>query len=37
MICKAVKCEWIQAICNKIVLYKQSSNLKKRKIELPNK
>ncbi|WP_026886247.1 ribosome assembly RNA-binding protein YhbY [Clostridium beijerinckii] len=37
MICKAVKCEGIQAIGNKIVLYKQSKNLKKRKIELPNK
>ena len=37
MICKAIKCEGIQAIGNKIVLYKQSSNLKKRKIELPTK
>ena len=37
MICKAVGCEGIQAIGNKIVLYKQSSNLKKRKIELPTK
>ena len=37
MICKALKCEGIQAIGNKIVLYKQSSNLKKRKIELPAK
>ncbi|MFT8351327.1 ribosome assembly RNA-binding protein YhbY [Clostridium saccharoperbutylacetonicum] len=37
MICKAIKCEGIQAIGNKIVLYKQSSNLKKRKIELPVK
>lgn len=32
MICKAVGCEGIQAIGNKIVLYKQSSNLKKRKL-----
>ena len=37
MICKTLKCEGIQAIGNKIVLYKQSSNLKKRKIELPTK
>ena len=37
MICEALKCEGIQAIGNKIVLYKQSSNLKKRKIELPKK
>lgn len=37
MICKTIKCEGIQAIGNKIVLYKQSSNLKKRKIEIPNK
>ena len=37
MICKAVKCEGVQAIGNKIVLYKQSSDLKKRKIELPTK
>ena len=37
MICKAVGCEGILAIGNKIVLYKQSSNLKKRKIELPTK
>ncbi len=37
MICKAIKCEGIQAIGNKIVLYKQSTNLKKRKIEIPNK
>ena len=37
MLCKAVGCEGIQAIGNKIVLYKQSSNLKKRKIELPTK
>lgn len=37
MICQAIKCEGIQAIGNKIVLYKQSSNIKKRKIELPTK
>ncbi len=37
MICKAIKCEGVQAIGNKIVLYKQSSNVKKRKIELPAK
>ena len=37
LICKAIKCEGIQAIGNKIVLYKQSSNIKKRKIELPTK
>ena len=37
MICKAIKCEGVQAIGNKIVLYKQSSNIKKRKIELPVK
>lgn len=37
MICQAIKCEGVQAIGNKIVLYKQSSNLKKRKIELPTK
>ncbi|MCE5222150.1 MAG: ribosome assembly RNA-binding protein YhbY [Clostridium sp.] len=35
MICKAVKCEGVQAIGNKIVLYKQSKN--KPKIELPTK
>ena len=32
MICKAVGCEGIQAIGNKIVLYKQSSNLSERGI-----
>ena len=37
MICKAIKCEGVQAIGNKMVLYKQSSNVKKRKIELPTK
>jgi RNA-binding protein len=37
MICKAVKCEGVQAIGNKIVLYKQSKNIKNRKIELPTK
>lgn len=37
MICKAIKCEGIQAIGNKIVLYKQSRDPKKRKIELPTK
>ena len=36
-ICKAVKCEGIQATGRKMVIYKQSSNLKKRKIELPTK
>lgn len=36
-ICKALKCEGVQAIGNKMVLYKQSSNVKKRKIELPTK
>ena len=35
MICKAVKCEGVQAIGNKIVLYKESKN--KVKIELPTK
>ena len=35
MICKAVKCEGVQAIGNKIVLYKKSKN--KQKIELPTK
>ena len=35
MICKAVKCEGVQAIGNKIVLYKKSKN--KPKIELPTK
>jgi len=35
LICKAVKCEGIQAIGNKIVLYKKSKN--KPKIELPAK
>ena len=35
MICKAVKCEGVQAIGNKIVLYKQSKN--KQTIELPTK
>ena len=35
MICKAVKCEGVQAIGNKIVLYKQSKN--KQQIELPTK
>ena len=35
LICKAVKCEGIQAIGNKIVLYKKSKN--KSKIELPTK
>lgn len=37
IICKAIACEGVQAIGNKIVLYKQSSNIKKRKIELPTK
>lgn len=36
-ICKAVKCEGIQAIGNKIVIYKQAKNIKNRKIELPTK
>ena len=35
MICKAVKCEGVQAIGNKIVLYKKSKN--KQQIELPTK
>jgi len=35
MICKAVKCEGVQAIGNKIVLYKKSKN--KQVIELPTK
>ena len=35
MICKAVKCEGVQAIGNKIVLYKKSKN--KQIIELPTK
>lgn len=35
MICKALKCEGIQAIGNKITLYKKSKN--KPKIELPTK
>lgn len=35
MICKSVKCEGIQAIGNKMVLYKKSKN--KSKIELPTK
>ena len=35
MICKAVKCEGVQAIGNKIVLYKKSKN--KQVIELPIK
>ena len=35
MICKAVKCEGVQAIGNKITLYKKSKN--KPKIELPTK
>lgn len=35
MICKALKCEGIQAIGNKITLYKKSKN--KSKIELPTK
>ena len=35
MICKAVKCEGVQAIGNKIVLYKKSKN--KQTIELPTK
>jgi len=35
LICKAVKCEGVQAIGNKIVLYKKSKN--KSKIELPTK
>ena len=35
LICKAVKCEGVQAIGNKIVLYKQSKN--KQQIELPTK
>ena len=35
MICKAVKCQGVQAIGNKIVLYKKSKN--KPKIELPTK
>jgi RNA-binding protein len=35
MICKAVKCQGVQAIGNKIVLYKKSKN--KPKIELPVK
>ncbi len=34
-ICKALKCEGVQAIGNKITLYKKSKN--KPKIELPNK
>lgn len=36
-ICKKIKCEGVQATGRKMVLYKQSSNLKKRKIELPVK
>lgn len=35
MICKAVKCEGVQSIGNKIVLYKKSKN--KQVIELPTK
>jgi len=35
LICKAAKCEGVQAIGNKIVLYKKSKN--KSKIELPTK
>ncbi len=35
MICKAVKCQGVQAIGNKITLYKKSKN--KPKIELPIK
>ena len=35
MICKAVKCQGVQAIGNKIVLYKKSKN--NPKIELPIK
>lgn len=35
MICKALKCEGVQAIGNKITLYKKSKN--KPKIELPTK
>ena len=35
LICKAVKCEGVQAIGNKIVLYKKSKN--KQQIELPTK
>ena len=35
MICKAVKCEGVQAIGNKIVLYKKSKN--KQVIELTTK
>ena len=35
LICKAVKCEGVQAIGNKIVLYKKSKN--KQIIELPAK
>ena len=35
MICKAVKCEGVQAIGNKIVLYKKYKN--KQQIELPTK
>ena len=35
MICKSIKCEGVQAIGNKIVLYKKSKN--KPKIELPTK
>lgn len=34
-ICKTLKCEGVQAIGNKITLYKKSKN--KPKIELPNK
>ncbi|AOR22689.1 ribosome assembly RNA-binding protein YhbY [Clostridium taeniosporum] len=34
-ICKALKCEGVQAIGSKMVLYKKSKN--KSKIELPNK
>lgn len=35
MICKALKCEGVQAIGSKITLYKKSKN--KPKIELPTK
>ncbi|GAA0077335.1 YhbY family RNA-binding protein [Clostridium sp. CTA-5] len=35
LICKAVRCEGVQAIGNKMVLYKKSKN--KPKIELPTK
>ena len=36
-ICRLVNCEGIQATGRKMVLYKQSSDVKKRKIELPKK